>query len=176
MCIRDRSIIEYSVGASSGSGFVNGTNSNGDLAKAAYFANSSAYPYILGCNIAFSTAYSSNPNKTITVSVCSVSGGNPGTVLSSKTVTMQQIMSNVSSGYFTSVMFSNPVNTNNAAFFIVVDYSNLYWNSDSLSIQSNLNGQTVPSAHGKNKAIIYGINLIQLIRGHLIFHLQYFLL
>jgi len=140
------SIVEYSVAPTSGSGFVNGTNSNGDLAKAAYFPNTSAYPYILGCNIAFSTAYSSNPNKTITVSVCSVSGGNPGTVLASKTVTMQQIMSNVNSGYFTSVMFNNPVNTSNAAFFIVVDYSTLYWNSDSLSIQSNQSGETVPSA------------------------------
>jgi hypothetical protein len=143
-------IEEYSITATPqySSGFVNGVNVNGDKAKANYFANSGGNTYVMGAMIAFSRAFSTNPAKTVTISVWPVSGGNPGTALASKTITMQKIMTDVSGNYFTNIHFDSPVPVNGLPFFIGIDFSTLDWatSHDTLSIQSNLAGETTPSA------------------------------
>jgi serine protease len=143
-------IEEYSLTATPqySSGFVNGVNVDGDKAKANYFANTGGNTYVMGAMIAFSRAYSTTPSKIVTVKVWDVVGGNPGNVLASKTITMQKLMSDVSGNYFTNVHFDNPVNVGGAAFFVGVDFSTLDWatSHDTLSIQSNLGGETTPSA------------------------------
>ena len=141
-------IVDYSITATPqfSSGFVNGVNTYADKAKANLFSNSSSN-YVLGCYIAFSRAFSTNPAKTVTVNVYPVSAGNPGTPIASKVITMQSIMTDVASGYFTEVIFDSPVpiTTN---YFIGVDMTNLNWatSHDSLSIQSNQSPQTSPTA------------------------------
>jgi hypothetical protein len=119
--------IDYSVTATPqfSSGFVNGVNTYGDKIKANYFANSGGNTYVLGAMIAFAHGYSTNPAKTVTVNVWTVSAGNPGSVIASKTVTMQQIMTDVNGNYFTNVHFDNPVLVAGNPFFVGVDFSTL---------------------------------------------------
>ncbi|HRS54613.1 MAG TPA: hypothetical protein P5250_07895, partial [Bacteroidales bacterium] len=140
-------VTSYYVGSTPGAdGWVNGVNYYDDKAKANYFANSQGYPKVLGVFIAFGHAWSSNPQKTISVNIYSNSGGQPGTIIASKTLTMQKIMSDVNNNYFTKVMFNSPVSIS-GSFFVGVDFSNLNWAGvyDTLDIQSNTHGETVPS-------------------------------
>ncbi|MFH0893258.1 MAG: T9SS type A sorting domain-containing protein [Bacteroidota bacterium] len=138
------SIQHYYVGSPNW-GSVNGHNSYGDKAKAQYFANTNANTYCFGARFAFSRATALITTKTVTFNVWNVSAGKPGTVLGSLTVPMSQLISDVSGGYFTDIHFTTPINTSGQPFFIGVDFSNLTL-GDSLGLQSNLHGQTVPSA------------------------------
>ena len=142
-------VVDYSVSATPlySSGFINGVNTYGDKAKAAYFANTNANTYITGGMFALSRAYSSNPSKTVTVRIWNVVSGNPGSILASQTVTMQQLMTDANGNYFSVVQFANPVLVSGAAFFMGFDISGLDWatSHDTLSIQSNQDPQTTPT-------------------------------
>ncbi len=140
-------VTSYYSGSTLGAdGWVNGLNVYGDKAKANYFSNSGGYPMILGVYIAFNRAWSSNPQKTISVNIYSNAGGSPGSIIASKTITMQNVIADVTNNYFTKVMFDSPISVS-GAFFAGVDFSNLTWGGvyDTLSIQCNTDGETVPS-------------------------------
>lgn len=143
-------VVEYSVTATPqySDGFVNGVNMYEDLGKANYFPNSGANKYLLGGLFAFSRAWSSNPSKTVTFKVWSVSGGSPGAVLAQQTVSMQQLMNDASGKYFTYIDFATPVLLNGAPFFFGFEMANLNWGTshDTLSLQSNQDPQTSPAA------------------------------
>ncbi len=143
-------VTSYSVTATPqfSSGFVNGVNTYGDKVKAAYFPNTGANTYVLGGMIALAKAYSTTPSKTVTVKIWNVVSGNPGTVLASQTVTMQKLMTDVNGNYFTDVHFASPVLVSGAAFFMGIDMSGLDWTTshDTLSIQSNVDPETSPTA------------------------------
>lgn len=132
-------------------GWINGMNVYLDKEKAAYFdASANTQSKIVGCFIGFGLAYSANPNKIVPVKVYSQTGSNPGTLLATYNLTMGEIMSDVDNNYWTFIQFPTPVNVPaSRKFYISVDVSNLQWQSgihDTLSIVSNTNGQTTPSA------------------------------
>lgn len=141
----------YYTGATVGAdGWINGMNVYLDKEKAAYFdASANTQSKIVGCFIGFGLAYSANPNKVVPIKVYSRTGLNPGTVLATYNLTMGEIMDDVNNGYWTYIQFPTPVNVPaSREFYISVDMTNLQWGAvkDTLSVVSNSNGQTNPSA------------------------------
>jgi serine protease len=145
-------LTQYYTGASVGAdGWINGMNVYLDKEKAAYFdASANTQNYIVGCFIAFGEAYSANQNKVVPIKVYNQTGSNPGTVLGTYNLTMGEIMGDVSGSFFTYVQFATPIAVPaNRKFYVAADLSNLQWTAgvkDTLSIVSNSNGQTTPSA------------------------------
>lgn len=144
--------VNYYTGATVGAdGWINGMNVYLDKQKAAYF-DASAFPYTMctSAYVAFGRAYSANPSKIVPVRIYDGTSGTIGALLGTQNATMGQIMSDVDGGYYTEVIFSTPVTLPaSKRFFVSVDLTNLQWTptvKDTLSIVSNSNGQTVPSA------------------------------
>ncbi len=146
--------VNYFTGASVGQdGWINGMNLYADKEKAMYF-DMSAQPYTILNNIwvAFGLAYSANPAKLIPIRVYDGTTGTPGAQIGTTVnLTMGQIMSDVSGGFYTEFSFvNNPITLPvSKKFFVSVDLTNLQWQTgihDTLSIVSNSAGQTTPSA------------------------------
>jgi subtilisin family serine protease len=146
--------VNYYTGASVGQdGWINGMNMYLDKEKAMYF-DESAQPYTILNNVwvAFGKAYSANPAKIVPIRVYDGTSGTPGAQIGTTiNVTMGQIMSDVSGGYYTEFSYVNAPITLPASkkFFVSVDLTNLQWQAgvhDTLSIVSNTAGQTTPSA------------------------------
>jgi serine protease len=146
--------VNYYTGATVGQdGWINGNNINLDKEKAMYF-DESAQPYTILNNIwvAFGLAYSANPAKIVPIRVYDGTSGSPGAQIGTTiNITMGQIMSDVSGGYYSEFSFVNNPITLPASkkFFVSLDLTNLQWQAgihDTLSIVSNTAGQTVPSA------------------------------
>lgn len=126
-----------------GSGFVNGINSIGDKEKGNYI-DITSYPaatHITGAFIWFVHAYSSNTAKTVLINVYDNGGigGGPGALLGSQAISLATIMSNISSGFLTKVLFASPVAIPaSRKIFITCDFTNLSWTNaagtDSLNI------------------------------------------
>ncbi len=132
-------------------GYINGTNTFGDKQKAMYFdASAMPYTFITGVYTGFGKAYSSNTSKVVTLRVYDGTSGSPGTQLTSMNTTIAKIRSDVSGGKYTNLIFPNPVSLPaSKKFFVSIDMSNLNWGGnpkDSLSIYSNTDGETTPSA------------------------------
>lgn len=150
-------------------GWVNGNNSFDDQEKAMYFdASAYASTFMVQCYIAFGLAYSANPNKIVPVKVYDGTAGinsQPGAQIGTTyNLTMGEIMADVNGNYYTNVHFPTPITLPvSKRFFVSVDLSNLQWQPgayDTLSIVSNNNGQTVPSAiwEKQNDALWYHYN------------------
>jgi subtilisin family serine protease len=126
--------------ASPGGGFVSGLNSTGDKAKVEYFPASmvgSNTQFVTGVYIWFNNAYSSNPNKTININVYNATGGTPGAILATRTITMGSL----TNGAIRFYQFATPVPLPASSQIAVgVDFSNLSYPSDSLSIVTSGNG------------------------------------
>lgn len=126
-------------GAGPGNGFVAGNNIYGDEAKAEYFPSAmvGSSGFVTGTYVWFGTAYSGNPNKTISINVYDATGGIPSTVLGSEIVTMGDI----DGGGIYYFAFDPPVAVPVSQEIAVgVDFSNLVWagpDNDSLSIVTN---------------------------------------
>lgn len=143
----------YYTGATVGAdGWVNGKNVYNDREKAMYF-DASALPYtqMVQCYIAFGLAYSSTPSKVVPVRVYDGTSGSPGAQIGTTyNLTMGEIMADVNGGFYTNVHWPTPITLPvSKRFFVSVDVNNLVWagaTHDTLSIVSNLNGQTTPSA------------------------------
>ncbi|WP_343748993.1 S8 family serine peptidase [Fluviicola sp.] len=143
----------YYTGATVGAdGWINGMNVYLDKQKAMYFdASASSNTVLNNVWIAFGRAYSANPAKIVPVYVYDGTSGTPGTLLGTTNITMGQIMTDVSGGFYTEVSFvNNPVTLPaSKKFFVSVGLTNLQWAAgvkDTLSIVSNSTGQTTPSA------------------------------
>lgn len=143
----------YFTGASVGAdGWINGMNVYLDKQKAMYFdASASPNTILNNVYIGFGLAYSANPNKIVAVRIYDGTTGTPGAQIGMLSTTMGQIMADVDGGYYTEVSFVNSPVTLPASkkFFVSVDLTNLQWTAgvkDTLSIASNSNGQTTPSA------------------------------
>jgi len=143
----------YYTGATLGSdGWINGMNVYLDKQKAMYFdASASANTILNNVWVAFGLAYSATPGKIVPITIYDGTSGTPGAVLGSTNLTMGQIMSDVSGGFYTEASFvNNPVTLPaSKKFFVSVGLTNLQWTAgvkDTLSIVSNSNGQTTPSA------------------------------
>jgi len=146
-------LTQYYTGATVGQdGWVNGMNMYLDKEKAMYF-DESALPYtqMVQCYIQFGLGYSANPAKIVPVRVYDGTSGSPGAQIGSTyNLTMGEIMFDVNNNYYTNVHWPTPITLPaSKKFFISVDVTNLQWTAgthDTLSIVSNTNGQTVPSA------------------------------
>lgn len=139
----------YVTGTGGANGFVNGNNAFLDKEKAMYFDASAQSGTVLNSVlIAFGTAYSANQNKIVPVRIYDGTSGTPGAVLGTTNVRIGDIMTNVNNSNYTNVSFVNNAVTLPASkkFFVSVGLTNLTWSGDSLSVLSNTNGQTTPSA------------------------------
>ena len=143
--------VNYSIASQTG-GWVNGVNQYNDKQKAMFFDASSQTGTILqNVLIAFGRASSGTPSKIVPVNIYDGSSGTPGALLGTSYTTMAQIISDKSNNVYTQINFVNtPVTLpSSKKFFVSVDLSNLSWSAspkDTLSILSNANGQTVPTA------------------------------
>lgn len=152
--------VNYYTGASVGQdGWINGMNTYLDKEKAMYFdASSSPYTQLVNVWVAFGLAYSANPNKLVPMKIYDGTSGTPGAQIGSTVnATMGQIMQDVNGNYYTEYSFVNTPVTLPASkkFFVSLDMTNLQWTSgthDTLSIVSNSNGQTTPSAIWEKKS------------------------
>ena len=141
----------YYTGASVGlDGWINGVNINAEKQKAAYFdASSTPYTFVIGANIAFGLGRSTTPAKIVPVHIYDGTSGSPGALLATQNTTMTQIRSDVAGHFYTRIKFAAPVSLPaSKKFFVSVDLTNLNWAAahDTLSIVSNTDGQTIPSA------------------------------
>lgn len=131
-------------------GFVNGKNSYGDKEKAMYFdVSATANTLITQVYVGFGIAYSATPTKTVAVKIYDGTTGTPGTALGTATISMATIMSDVSSGQYSLLIFGTPISLPaSKKFFASVDVTGLQWTStihDSLSIVSNTDPQSSPT-------------------------------
>jgi serine protease len=138
-------------------GWINGKNVYQDKEKAMYFdASGSGATFITKVWIAFGVAYSASPDKTVPIRIYDGSSGSPGAQLASQNIKMAQIMADKTGGVYTEFNFSPAVSLPaSKKFFVSVDVTNLEWTAgvkDTLSITSNSNGQTVPSAVWERQA------------------------
>jgi PKD repeat protein len=145
--------VNYYTGAAVGQdGWINGMNTYLDREKAMYY-DMSAQPYTILNNVwvAFGLAYSANPAKIVPIRIYDGTGGVVGAQIGTTVnLTMGQIMSDVSGGFYTEASFVNNPITLPASkqFFVSVGLTNLQWQAgvhDTLSIVSNSAGQTTPS-------------------------------
>ncbi|MBS1636388.1 MAG: T9SS type A sorting domain-containing protein [Bacteroidetes bacterium] len=132
-------------------GFVNGNNFYLDKEKAMYF-DASAYSFTIlnQVDVWFSNAYTTTPTKVVNMKIYDGTSGTPSaSVIATATVSMAQIMSDVSGGYTTSFFFPGGITIPaSKKFFASVDVTNLQWTStvhDSLNVVSNQDPQTNPA-------------------------------
>ncbi|HTF04645.1 MAG TPA: PKD domain-containing protein, partial [Bacteroidia bacterium] len=145
--------VNYYTGATVGAdGWINGMNIYLDKEKAMYFdASASPYTQLVNVWVAFGRAYSANPAKIVPMRIYDGTSGVPGAQIGTVNATMGQIMADEAGGYYTEYSFVNSPVTLPASkkFFVSIDLTNLQWTSgvhDTISIVSNTNGQTTPSA------------------------------
>src|ERR1041385_5015433 len=117
--------VNYYTGATVGQdGWINGMNMYLDKEKAMYF-DESAQPYTILNNVwvAFGKAYSANPAKIVPIRVYDGTSGTPGAQIGTTiNVTMGQIMSDVSGGYYTEFSYVNaPITLPASKKFFVSD-------------------------------------------------------
>lgn len=147
----DWTFTNYYTGLNGADGWINGMNVYLDKQKAMYFDESATpYTHLEQAYIAFGVAGSANPGKVVPVKVYDGTSGTPGTLLGTSFLTMGGIIGDVQNGVYTSAFFSPAVTLPvSKKFFVSVDITGLSWSvatKDTLSIVSNLNGQTTPSA------------------------------
>lgn len=141
----------YFTGVNGADGWINGVNVYLDKQKAMYFDQSATpYTHLEQAYIAFGVAGTANPGKLVPVRVYDGTSGTPGALLGTSLLTMGGIVSDAQNAVYTAAVFE-PALTLPASkkFFVSIDLTNLTWSSgtkDTLSIVSNTNGQTTPSA------------------------------
>ncbi|MBN8692818.1 MAG: T9SS type A sorting domain-containing protein [Bacteroidetes bacterium] len=146
------SLVNYGTGTPIfADGFVNGPNIYGDREKAMYFdVSATANTMITQVYVGFDHAYSATPTKTVAVKFYDGTSLSPGAALGSGTLSMGTIMTDVSNNQYSLIIFPTPILLPaSKRFFASVDISALQWTStvkDSLSIISNSDNQTIPSA------------------------------
>jgi PKD repeat protein len=137
----------YIYNAGPGNGFVAGTNTYNDKAKANY-TNCSPYTYVTHALVWLGKAHSLTPTKTVTIFVKNGTGGTVGANLTNgtKTLTMADLMFDVNNNYLTVVEFDSPVLLPaSKEIFIGVDYSNLsHAAGDSLAIVTTYQNEINP--------------------------------
>lgn len=135
------SIVLYTI--PNGGGFVTGTNSFGDQAKAVYIASSGAATHITGVMIDFGAASASSTSSSIQVNIWDNSGpsGSPGSIIGTQNVLITDIITNGNSGQPTTAVFSNPVPITGPFYagFTIPSTA-----GDTVAVVSDTVGHTVP--------------------------------
>jgi hypothetical protein len=119
-------------------GYVAGNNSYKDKAKADFFNNYQPYTQVTGAILGFAKANAAGPNSTVTVAVWNNSGtgGKPGTIIGSQTVSIGTIVNNITAQQPTVVTFATPINIP-GNFYLGVVLSNTA--GDTVALITNTN-------------------------------------
>ncbi len=129
--------------ASPGGGYVAGVNNYDDIAKAEYYppAEIGGYQYIVGTYIWFGNLYSANTAKTVDIRVWDGTGGVPGAVLATKTMTVADLQAG---GSIPFIRFDNAVAIPaSGEVFVGIEFPNLLYSAnDSLGIVTNTSGES----------------------------------
>lgn len=128
---------------SAGTGYISGTNSYNDVAKADKYSNYPAGYRVNGAYLGFAYAYATNGNNTITVRVWNSSGtgGTPGTVLASQTLNFSTIVNNINAQQASYVSFATPVVVS-GPYYLGIEFNPT--SGDTIALITNLDGQTMP--------------------------------
>ncbi len=124
--------------------FVAGQNQYGDIAKMDYFDYSGMNTHVSGTYIGFGFATASNTTNTFNVTIWDGTGGTPGAILNTTTVTYDAIETMIAGGSnvmfvpfsYTSIPASNE-------FFVGVEF--VYTAGDTLALITNTDGETTPA-------------------------------
>jgi hypothetical protein len=136
----------YNVGP--GNGYLAGTNIYGDLEQAMFYnMSTTTLTQINQVYVAFSEAYSANPNALVGIRIYDGTTNAPGAQIGTATgITMADIMADVSVGQYSLIYFTTPITIPaSKKFFVSVDYTALTWPADTLNIFSNQIGQSPTS-------------------------------
>ncbi len=131
--------------STNGDGYLAGINEYGDKSKVEYFPSAmvGGATHVVGTYVWFGNAYSGNANKTVDINVYDASGGTPGAVIGTRTVTMGDI----GTGGIYYYQFNPPIAVPGGGEIAVgVDMSNLdYAGGDTMGLVTNQNGQVSSS-------------------------------
>ena len=123
----------------SGGGYYAGHNKTSALkGYAEYYPNYSPYTHLSGVVLEFAHAQTNSNTNTVSVNVYSVSNGKPGTILTSKTVRIIDIVSDVNNNLPTTVLFNSPYQLT-GAFFVGISLT--YVAGDTVSLYTGEIGQ-----------------------------------
>jgi subtilisin family serine protease len=128
----------YSAGGAA-NGYLSGANAFGNLAKAEYFPNTmvNAGQYVTGTYIWIAKAEIATPNATLDLNVYDATGGLPTSIIETRTINA----SAVQGGGIYYFQFNNPALVPASGEIAVgVELSSLTWDTDSLAIMTNTNG------------------------------------
>ena len=134
----------YSIRYQNGSyGYYSGNNGFSDKSKADFFTPMSPFTKVTGVLIRFAKATSSGTNYNVPVNIWdnSGSGGAPGSIISTKNLTYQQIANDIATNQMTYLDFTPFVDLT-GSFYLGIDLPSTV--GDTLAIYTNKNGQTVP--------------------------------
>jgi hypothetical protein len=131
--------------------FVSGTNSFQDRQKANFFdLSSTSFQFFQGAKLLFSfanTANLDNFSKKIYLKIYAWNNltQGPGKELACRAVKFTRVRSDVLESRYTNVFFETPVKLPpSKKFFVSIDFSNLTWPVDSLSLYSTQIGEVIP--------------------------------
>lgn len=115
-------------------GYISGTNTYGDIAKADKFTGIPSNMNITGGIIGFAVAHASNASKKVTAAVwnTSGSGGRPGTTLGTYDFTIQ----NIDLNNFSSFSFANPITAPTSGFYMGIKWTGLA-STDSIAVYTS---------------------------------------
>ena len=99
-----------------GTGFISGTNSFGDLAKADYYNYQGTHTHITEVAYGFGVAFSNNPLATIDIVIWDGTGGTVGAPLATEAVLISDIAASVNANLPHQVTFAAPVAVGNEFF------------------------------------------------------------
>ena len=84
----------------SGNGFVSGHNQYGDIAKADYFNYTGTSSTLKGVYLGFGLSIASNNTNTFDIHIWDGTGGTPGAILGSNSMTYQEVADSISANQF----------------------------------------------------------------------------
>lgn len=163
-----------------GGGYICGWNTTyKDISKAEYFASYSPYTHVTGGLVYFRSTYRSNgSNATVSFRIWNNTGtgGSPGTILGSKTITLQSLDAVIpAGGGLYQIIFDSPVQVTTPYYFGLTMIG--FTNSDSLGIISNTNGDSSPNTaweqwsdnswHAFNEGSSWGVSISQFISPYM---------
>lgn len=124
-------------------GYVTGQNSYGDLGKAERFTNlNHVNGTVNGVLIFMAVASAANSTDTFSVNVWDESGGMPGAIIGNTNYSYQGAVDDIAAQTITAITFPNPPVVSDY-FYAGVQFD--YAAGDTLSIYSNIDGNTSPS-------------------------------
>ena len=118
-------------------GYKAGHNASKYKGYAEYYPTYTPYTHVSGVILEFAHAEASNSTNTISVNLYSNNGGNPGTILTSKTVKLIDIVNDVNNNQPTTVLFDTPYQLTGAFY---VGYTLTYATGDTISVYTGKNG------------------------------------